>query len=524
MKPGAGRAWRRVVLITLDGVGIGALPDAGRYGDAGANTLLHVAEACGGLRLPTLQSLGLGNLLPLPGVAPVAAPAAGFGRMRERSAGKDTTTGHWELAGVLQAEPFPTFPDGFPPEIIAAFRRETGLDSLGNVAAIGTEIIRRLGEEHLCSGRPIVYTSADSVFQVAAHEAIIPVERLYEICRIARRLLDPYRVGRVIARPFVAREKEEPLPLDRPAQSRPPLVEDEFPLVPIGRVEEVARAQVLVVVVLEKGAVKLVGAALELNIDCGAAGEPLLGVKAAGHDVDGLNRFERRNVGRDVREPGIGGGRAVDARVVDLIARAVYVERKRTRRVGLNRVNLRGGSKAGKGLVELLVVATQRHGQVLELFLGDLGPHLRAVGLKQRRHALDGDGLGDRAHLERHIDPRDVVERDRHVGLDELLEAGERNLERVASAPHRGKTEAPGVARHGGAGPVGFFMRDDHFRAGDGRSGRIRHVADDRAIENLRLEARRHGKARDGTHQTGEDPRVRSSLWIHGCLPSCLKA
>lgn len=200
-----GKTWGRVVLIVLDGVGIGALPDAEAYGDTGANTLLHVAEACGGLCLPTLQALGLGNILPLPGVPPVKVPTAGYGRMRERSAGKDTTTGHWELAGVLQAEPFPTYPQGFPPEIITAFRRETGLDPLGNVAASGTEILRRLGEEHLRSGRPIVYTSADSVFQIAAHEEIIPVERLYEICRIARRLLDPYRIGRVIARPFLGR-------------------------------------------------------------------------------------------------------------------------------------------------------------------------------------------------------------------------------------------------------------------------------------------------------------------------------
>ncbi|AMV72971.1 phosphopentomutase [Desulfuromonas carbonis] len=192
----------RAVLITLDGVGIGALPDAAAYGDAGANTLQHVAAACGGLYLPHLQSLGLGNLLDLPGVPPVAAPRAGFGRMLEQSAGKDTTTGHWELAGIIQPQPFPTYPDGFPPDIIAAFRRATGLDPLGNCAASGTEILQRLGEEHLRSGRPIVYTSADSVFQIAAHEAVIPPPQLYEICRVARRILDPYRIGRVIARPF----------------------------------------------------------------------------------------------------------------------------------------------------------------------------------------------------------------------------------------------------------------------------------------------------------------------------------
>ena len=194
---------RRAVLITLDGVGIGALPDAASYGDVGTNTLAHVAAACGGLHLPHLQRLGLGNLLNITGVPPVAAPQGGFGRMLERSAGKDSTTGHWELAGVIQDEPLPTFPRGFPDEIIAAFRRETGVDPLGNCAASGTDILRQLGEEHLRSGRPIVYTSADSVFQIAAHEAVIPVAQLYEICKTARRILDPYRVGRVIARPFV---------------------------------------------------------------------------------------------------------------------------------------------------------------------------------------------------------------------------------------------------------------------------------------------------------------------------------
>jgi phosphopentomutase len=194
---------RRVLLITLDGCGVGAAPDADLYGDRGANTLLHVAERCGGVHLPHLQRLGLGNILPLPGVAPVSAPAAAFGRMQERSFGKDTTTGHWEIAGILQDEALPTYPGGFPAEIIAAFCRETGLDPLGNVAASGTEILRLLGEEHLATGRPIVYTSADSVFQIAAHEEVIAVERLYEICRIVRRILNPYRVGRVIARPFV---------------------------------------------------------------------------------------------------------------------------------------------------------------------------------------------------------------------------------------------------------------------------------------------------------------------------------
>lgn len=196
-------AFERVVLVVLDGVGVGAAPDAAAYGDEGANTLGHVAGACGGLHLPILQRLGLGNVLPLEGVPPVRCPGAAFGRMRELSAGKDTTTGHWEMAGLIQKRPYPTYPDGFPREIIDEFVERTGLEPLGNVAASGTEIIRLLGEEHMRSGRPIVYTSADSVFQIAAHERVIPVEKLYRICREAREMLDPYRIGRVIARPFV---------------------------------------------------------------------------------------------------------------------------------------------------------------------------------------------------------------------------------------------------------------------------------------------------------------------------------
>jgi len=194
---------RRVVLIVLDGVGIGALPDAAEYGDCGTHTLGHVLEKCGGLNLPNLQRLGLGNIGSFPYLAPIAAPLGCFGRMRERSRGKDTTTGHWEIAGLIQPEPFATYPQGFPPEIIEKFTAATGLVPLGNIAASGTDILRQLGEEHLRTGRPIVYTSADSVFQIAAHEEIIPVARLYEICEQARQILDPYRVGRVIARPFL---------------------------------------------------------------------------------------------------------------------------------------------------------------------------------------------------------------------------------------------------------------------------------------------------------------------------------
>lgn len=195
------RVFRRVVMIVLDGVGIGALPDADFYGDRDANTLLHVAEAVGGLKLPNLARFGLGRLLDLPGVAAGAAVGA-RARLSEKAAGKDSTAGHWELMGVVLEEALPTFPFGFPEEVIAAFTARTGLGVLGNVAASGTEIIRELGEEHIRSGCPIVYTSVDSVFQIAAHEAVIPVEQLYEICRQTRELLNPWRVGRVIARPF----------------------------------------------------------------------------------------------------------------------------------------------------------------------------------------------------------------------------------------------------------------------------------------------------------------------------------
>ena len=197
-----GRA-RAVALIVLDSVGIGGAPDAAVFGDEGSATLPHVAEAVGGISLPNMEALGLGNIAPVEGVAPVPEPAGAFGAMVERSAGKDTTTGHWEIAGILLDRPFPTYPNGFPPEVIDAFEDAIGRETLGNVAASGTEIIERLGAEHMSSGKPIVYTSADSVFQFAAHVDVIPLERLYEMCKIARELLrGTHEVGRVIARPF----------------------------------------------------------------------------------------------------------------------------------------------------------------------------------------------------------------------------------------------------------------------------------------------------------------------------------
>ena len=193
----------RVFLIVLDGVGIGEMPDADRYGDRGSSTLLHVAESAGGLRLPTLESLGLGRLLALPGVRALSEPRGATGRLTERSAGKDSTTGHWEMMGIVLERPFPTYPHGFPVELLERFGERVGRGWLGNVAASGTEIIARLGEEHQRTGRLIVYTSADSVFQIAAHEQTVPLEKLYDACRTARGMLTgEHAVGRVIARPF----------------------------------------------------------------------------------------------------------------------------------------------------------------------------------------------------------------------------------------------------------------------------------------------------------------------------------
>ena len=195
---------RRAVILVLDGVGVGAAPDAADYGDAGSDTLGNLARARGGLTLPNLAAAGLGNIAPIEGVAPSAAPQGAWGRMRPASAGKDSTTGHWEIAGIHLERPFPTYPNGFPVAVLDAFARTTGRGVIGNVAASGTEIISRLGEEHEATGKWIVYTSADSVFQIAAHEAVVPLDELYAACEAARSLLVfPHDVSRVIARPFV---------------------------------------------------------------------------------------------------------------------------------------------------------------------------------------------------------------------------------------------------------------------------------------------------------------------------------
>jgi phosphopentomutase len=195
-------AWDRVIWIVLDSVGIGELPDAAEYGDVGRNTLGHIAESRP-LQIPNLVRLGLANVASLKHLQPVAAPLAAYGKGATHSPGKDTTTGHWEMAGVWLQQAFPVYKKGFPPDLIAEFERQIGRKTIGNKPASGTEIIKELGEEHVRTGKPIVYTSGDSVFQIATHEDVIPIADLYRMCEIARKLLDgPHRVGRVIARPF----------------------------------------------------------------------------------------------------------------------------------------------------------------------------------------------------------------------------------------------------------------------------------------------------------------------------------
>lgn len=195
---------KRAVLIVLDGVGAGANPDASAYGDEGASSLEHCAQAIGGLALPQLGKIGLGNITPIVGTPPTDHALGAYGRMVEAAAGKDSTTGHWEMTGVVLQKPLPTYPHGFPADLVNEFEQAIGRQVIGNKAASGTEIIKELGAEHMRTGKPILYTSADSVFQVAAHQDIISLEELYHICKIARSLLTgDHAVGRVIARPFI---------------------------------------------------------------------------------------------------------------------------------------------------------------------------------------------------------------------------------------------------------------------------------------------------------------------------------
>ena len=214
---------RRAIILVLDGVGIGAAPDAASYGDAGSDTLGNLARARGGLSLPHLAAAGLGNIAAIEGVAPAMAPQGAWGKMRPASAGKDSTTGHWEIAGLHLDRPFPTYPGGFPQELIDRFARATGRGVIGNVPASGTEIIARLGAAHESTGALIVYTSADSVFQVAAHEQVVPLEELYAACEAARAMLvAPHDVSRVIARPFVGRPGEYVRTANRRDYALPP--------------------------------------------------------------------------------------------------------------------------------------------------------------------------------------------------------------------------------------------------------------------------------------------------------------
>lgn len=195
---------RRAAIIVLDGVGVGAAPDAVQYGDVGSNTLGNLARAVGGMDLPNLAGVGLGNIAPLDGVAPTSAPTGAWGLMVPKSAGKDSTTGHWEIAGVHLAKPFPTYPKGFPSEVVDELARRTGRPVIGNVVGSGTAVIDQFAQEHARTGAWILYTSADSVFQIAANEAVIPLDELYRGCEAARAMLvAPHDVSRVIARPFV---------------------------------------------------------------------------------------------------------------------------------------------------------------------------------------------------------------------------------------------------------------------------------------------------------------------------------
>ena len=238
---------KRVLIIVLDSCGCGGDPQAADYGDEGADTLAHTAAAVGALNLPNLEALGLGNISAIPGVPATPSPRAAYGRMQERSNGKDTTTGHWEIAGLITREPFQVFDHGFPKELIDAFARETGRAVIGNKAASGTVIIEELGPEQLRTGAWIVYTSADSVFQIAAHEEKIPLSELYAACKVARRLCDPLRIARIIARPFVGEPKSFKRTYNRHDFGMPPpaptlldlLHDAKLPVVGVGKISDI---------------------------------------------------------------------------------------------------------------------------------------------------------------------------------------------------------------------------------------------------------------------------------------------
>jgi phosphopentomutase len=241
--------FRRICLVVLDSAGIGEMPDAADWGDAGADTIGHILGSRH-VNLPNLRRLGLGNIRPLPNVPADPSPIGSFGKCTLASNGKDTTTGHWEMAGIVLQKAFPTYPNGFPAEVVDRFVSEAGVPGiLGNVPASGTEIIKELGEEHVDTGKPIVYTSADSVFQIAAHEEIVPIERLYEMCEVARRILDgEHKVGRVIARPFLGNsaadfkrtENRHDYAVPPPNENLLPLLKDAgFDVVCVGKIASI---------------------------------------------------------------------------------------------------------------------------------------------------------------------------------------------------------------------------------------------------------------------------------------------
>lgn len=238
----------RILLIVLDSVGCGDAPDAAAYNDLGSNTLSNISKAINGLNLPHLESLGLGNLTDIKGVPPNQATTGVYGRLTEVSAGKDTTTGHWELGGIVLQQPFPTYPNGFPKNLMDAFETKIGHQTIGNFPASGTEIIKELGEEHLKTHKPIIYTSADSVFQIAAHEDIFPIDELYKMCEIAREMLaGDHAVGRVIARPFVGSpgnftrtEKRKDFSLEPPSDTILDIVKSSgLEVAAVGKIEDI---------------------------------------------------------------------------------------------------------------------------------------------------------------------------------------------------------------------------------------------------------------------------------------------
>ncbi len=238
----------RVITIVLDSVGIGEMPDAEEYGDKGSNTLVNIAKAMGGLSLPNMAKLGLGHLADIPGVEKVKNPEGVYGIMMEKSPGKDSTTGHWEMMGIILKKPFDIFPNGFPEELIKEFEKRTGRKVIGNKPASGTEIIKELGPEHEKTGALIVYTSADSVFQIAAHKDVVPLEELYRYCEIARQLLDEmgFKVARVIARPFIGKWPNYVRTPERHDYSLPPedetlldiLTEEGIPVYGVGKIKD----------------------------------------------------------------------------------------------------------------------------------------------------------------------------------------------------------------------------------------------------------------------------------------------